>query len=181
MHHILSPLCAPMPSKASSDSSFSGSDSSLSSQVEKKLWVSKFHQIEHNFLCGQQMLRVSFMLERSMTVNAQDAAQSCTALSLRCSALHCTTLHDTARRCTAMQDTARNCAALHLGCSARHCTTLLGTTLETSVGARLHLRKEPTGGIVKNENEKHISDWSFLLVSGSFCLFLLFLLFLSLS
>ena len=28
-----------------------------------------------------------------------------------------------------------------------------------SVGARWDLRKEPTGRIVKNENEKHISDW----------------------
>jgi hypothetical protein len=38
-----------------------------------------------------------------------------------------------------------------------------------SVGARWDLRKEPTGRIVKNENEKHISDWSFLLVSGRCC------------
>jgi len=32
------------------------------------------YQIEHNFLIGQKMLRASFMLERSMTANAQDAA-----------------------------------------------------------------------------------------------------------
>ena len=57
-----------------------------------------------------------------MTAVAEDTARSCTALSLRYSALRCMTLHDTARHCAALRGTALRMFGTALHDTARHDT-----------------------------------------------------------